>query len=422
MAHPEKLAFVLASLSLVCACSKPEKETGPVVSVQVAEVRQTSLEKIISTEAVLFPLQQAAITPKISAPVKRFTVNRGSRVKAGQLLAVLENRDLAASEQENKGGLAQAEAAYASTTVAALPEEMRKAELDAESTKQALDAEQKLYDSRENLFQQGALPRKELDQARVSLAQAKSQYEIAQQHWNALQAIGKEQELKSAGGQLESARGKYLGSQAQLGYSEIRSPINGVVTERPLYPGEMAAAGTPLLVVMDTSAVIAKAHIPQQDAALLKVGLPARLITPEIKDGVPGRITVVSPATDPNSTTVEIWAQAANPGSRLRPGTSVSLSIVARTVEQALVVPSSAVVNQPDGGKAVMVVGPDNRAHVQPVQIGIQSDTEVEILSGVKVNQKVITTGAYGLPDNTQVKIESSREPAKTEAGKTTSD
>jgi len=70
----------------------------------------------------------------------------------------------------------------------------------------------------------------------------------------------------------------------------------------------------------------------------------------------------------------------------------------------------------------VMVVGPDNRAHVQPVQIGIQSDTEVEILSGVKVNQKVITTGAYGLPDNTQVKIESSSEPAKTEAGKTTSD
>src|SRR6266436_4597212 len=126
MAHPEKLAYVLASLSLVCGCSKPEKETAPVVSVQVVEVKQTSLEKIISTEAVLFPLQQAAITPKISAPVKHFYVNRGSRVKAGQLLAVLENRDLAASEQENKGGLAQAEAAYASTTSAALPEEMRK--------------------------------------------------------------------------------------------------------------------------------------------------------------------------------------------------------------------------------------------------------------------------------------------------------
>src|SRR6266478_1955999 len=168
---------------------------------------------------------------------------------------------------------------------------MRKAELDAESTKQALDAEQKLHDSREILYKQGALPRKELDQARVSLAQAKSQYEIAQQHWNALQAIGKEQELKSAGGQLESARGKYLGSQAQLGYSEIRSPINGVVTERPLYPGEMAAAGTPLLVVMDISQVIAKAHIPQPSAALLKVGDKASIEVPGMDQPFSGKVT-----------------------------------------------------------------------------------------------------------------------------------
>src|SRR5882724_6320979 len=347
-----KLVLALAAFSLLSACSKPEKEAEPIVSVQVTPVKQGLIEKVITAEAVLFPLQQASLTPKISAPVKRFYVNRGTKVKAGQLLATLENRDLAASQVENKGALAQAEAAYATTTAAGVPEEMHKAELDYEASKQAFDAEQKLYDSREILYKQGALPRKELDQARVSLAQAKSQYEIAQQHWNALQAIGKEQELKSAGGQLESARGKYLGSQAQLGYSEIRSPINGVVTERPLYPGEMAAAGTPLLVVMDTSAVIAKAHIPQQDVAWLKVGVRVRLTTPEMKDGVPGRITVVSPATDPNSTTVEIWAQAANQGSRLRPGTSVSLSIVARTVERAVVVPSSAVVNQPEGGKA----------------------------------------------------------------------
>src|SRR6266850_1312758 len=158
-------------LAMISGCASADKETEPVAVVKVATVRQASIERVISTEAVLFPLQQAAITPKVSAPVKRFYVNRGSRVKAGQLLAVLENRDLAASEQENKGGLAQAEAAYASTTSAALPEEMRKAELDAESTKQALDAEQKLYDSREILYKQGALPRKELDQARVSLAQ-----------------------------------------------------------------------------------------------------------------------------------------------------------------------------------------------------------------------------------------------------------
>ena len=129
------------------------------------------------------------------------------------------------------------------------------------------------------------------------------------------------------------SRGKYLGSQAQLGYSEIRSPISGFVTERALYPGEMAAAGTPLLVVMDTSSVIAKAHIQQQDAALLKVGNEAELSASGVDDKIPAHITVVSPATDANSTTIEIWAKAANAGNRLKPGTTAQLSVTAKKLD-----------------------------------------------------------------------------------------
>src|ERR1700754_2137038 len=110
----ESAGLIFTALLLIPAigCSKPTAEREPIVTVQVVQVKQTSIEKTLTTEAVLFPLQQAAITPKISAPVKKFYVNRGSRVKAGQLLAVLENRDLAASATENKGALAQAEATY----------------------------------------------------------------------------------------------------------------------------------------------------------------------------------------------------------------------------------------------------------------------------------------------------------------------
>jgi RND family efflux transporter MFP subunit len=384
--------------------------------VQVAAVKTASIAKIINTDAVLFPLQQAAITSKVSAPVKRFYVNRGSRVKAGQLLATLENRDLSASAIENKGALAQAEAAYATTTSASLPEEMRKSELDVEAAKLNLDAEQKLYESRQNLYQQGALPRKDLDQASVSFAQAKSQYELSQQHWKALQAGGKEQELKSASGQLQSARGKFEGAQAQLSYSEIRSPINGVVTDRALYPGEMAAAGTPLLVVMDTSSIIAKAHIPQGDAASIKVGNAAELSVAGSDVKLSARITMVSPATDPNSTTIEVWAQAANPGNLLRPGTSAQLSITAQKIDNALVVPSSAILKQSDGTSAVMIVVGGSRVHLQSVKTGIQSGDEIQIVAGLKASEPVVINGSYGLPDNTQIKIENSGEPASTKS------
>ena len=405
------LSAALLSLAVVVGCSKTEKEPEPVVSVQVATVGQASIARIIRSEAVVVALQQAAIIPKISASVKRFYVNRGSQVKSGQLLAILENTDLAASAVENKGALAQAQAAYVTTTLSGLPEELRKAEFDLETAKQALDAEQKLFDSRQDLYQQGALPRKDLDQARVSLSQAKSQYELAQQHWDALQAGVKEQGLKSAKGQLQSAEGKYQGAQAQLGYSQIRSPIKGVVTDRAVGLGEMASAGTPLLVVMNTSSVIAKAHIPQQDAAFLRVGNAAELTAQGNTKKIPARITVVSPATDANSTTIEVWAEARNPGNILRPGTTVELSIIAQQVNDALVVPVAAVVKQPDGSSAVMVAGPDARAHLQPVKAGIQNDDNLQIVSGLKAGQRIVTNGAYGLPDNTQIKVEAAEKP-----------
>ena len=241
----------MTSLLISAACSSDKGDTEPIVAVQVAAVEKTTIQHTITTQAILFPKQQAAIVPKISAPVRKFLVRRGSPVREGQLLAVLENRDLSAAAQENKGSYEQAQASYETTTRAGLPEEIQKAEADAQQAQQALEAQEKVFQSRQQLFDQGALPRKELDQSRVDVTQARNQYAITRKHLDSLNAIGKQQELKSAAGQLESAKGKYMGAEAQLSYSEIRSPMAGVITDRPLYPGEMAAAGTPLLTVMD---------------------------------------------------------------------------------------------------------------------------------------------------------------------------
>ena len=396
----------VSSVLITSGCSSDKGDKEPTVTVQVAAVEKTTIQHTINTQAILFPRQQAAIVPKISAPVKKFLVKRGSPVREGQLLAVLENRDLSAAAQENKGSYEQAQASYETTTAAGLPEEIRKAEADAQQAQQVLDAQEKVFQSRQLLFEQGALPRKELDQSRVDVTQARNQSAIAKKHLDALMAIGKQQELKSAAGQLESAKGKYLGAEAQLSYSEIRSPMDGVITDRPLYPGEMAAAGTPLLTVMDLSSVIAKAHIPQSDAAALKVGDKGTMTVPGIEEPIEGKVTVVSPALDPNSTTVEIWLEAKNPKHELKPGTSVQLSLTAQTVKDALVVPAISVITTPDGTTAVMLAGADGRAHQKAVKLGIRNGDDVQIVEGVTASDKVVAAGAYGLPDKTKIKIE----------------
>jgi len=279
--------------------------------------------------------------------------------------------------------------------------------------KEQFDAQQKLYDSRQELFNQGALPRKDLDQAGVALTQARAQYELAKRHLDSLNAVVKQQTLKGYEGQLSSAKGKYMGAQAQYGYSEIRSPIDGVVTDRPLYPGEMPAAGSPLVTVMDVSSVTARAHIPQKDAATLKVGDEATLEIPGIEKPADGKVTLVSPALDPNSTTVEVWVQAKNPHQTLKPGTSVRLSVVSDSVNDALVVPAAAVLTGSDGATTAMVVGADQKAHQTAIKTGIRQEDNVQIVEGLKEGQSVVVAGAYGLPDNTKITVEEAKEKDK---------
>ena len=270
-------------------CDSAEKEKEPIVSVQVVPARRSPLNEIVSAEAVIYPKQQAVLIPKITSTIKRFLVQRGSRVYKGQLLAVLENADLSAAAEQSKGELEQAQAGYATTTGSSLPQQIQKAELDAASAKAAFDAQNKLYESRKDLFQQGALPRRDLDASEVALAQARTESEVPQKQLTDLKRIGEREAMKAASGQLSAARGKYLGASAQLSYSEIRSPMNGVVTDRPQYEGELATANQPLLTVMDTSRLIAKAHIAQSEAASLKVGNPAELRVAGLSDPVNGQ-------------------------------------------------------------------------------------------------------------------------------------
>jgi RND family efflux transporter MFP subunit len=221
----------------------------------------------------------------------------------------------------------------------------------------------------------------------------------------AVQKTSNKAALESAKGQLDSAKGKYLGAQALLSYTEIRSPIDGFVTDRPLFAGETAPAGTPLITVMETSTLIAKLHIAQSQAQQLAVGSPAIIQVPGIDDPVDAKVSLISPALDPGSTTVEVWLRVDNPKNLLMAGTPVHASISGRTAKNALLVPLEALQTAVDGSKYLMVIGADGNAHKHAVTVGIQSGKDVQILSGIGAKDTVITTGAYGLDDGLKVKV-----------------
>jgi multidrug efflux pump subunit AcrA (membrane-fusion protein) len=312
--------------------------------------------------------------------------------------------------------LDQAEAGYRLTSGASLPEEIAKSQGDVEAARQAMDATQKLVESRQKLFADGAIARKLVDEAQVAYISARSQSRAADEHLKMLQGAAKEGQLKSAAAQVDAAKGRSQATAAQLGYAQVHSPIDGVVADRPLNAGEMASAGAPLLTVMDVSRVVARVNVPLDQAGFIAVGQAATVALSDGSMETPGKVTVVSPAADSGSTTVQVWVQAENPGERLKPGRAVRVSIITATLPKAVVVPVEALLPSSEGGVAVMSVGSDSVAHQKSVKTGLRDGDKQQILEGVSPGEQVVIEGGVGLEDGAKVTTKKpSEKPEKSE-------
>ncbi|MGC9159028.1 MAG: efflux RND transporter periplasmic adaptor subunit, partial [Terracidiphilus sp.] len=172
--HFVLLSALAISLVWLAGCRKPQPTLQTEVTVEAGHPVKGPIVAHFKADAVLAPVAEAAIEPKITAPVRRFYVERGSRVRAGELLATLEDSDLTAAALESRGLYLAAQAQYAAATQAQVPEETARAELDAAAARANLELNRSIVKSRERLFAEGAIPGRDLDTARAALVQART--------------------------------------------------------------------------------------------------------------------------------------------------------------------------------------------------------------------------------------------------------
>jgi HlyD family secretion protein len=409
--HSLSWVFLFVALALALSGCKNAADESPAVAVAVKaqhpEIGPISEE--IAADAILAPLAQAALAPKISAPVREFYVQRGAHVRKGQLLASLEDRDLSGSVLDTKGSLSVAEAAYETTIHATIPEEDQRAKLEVDQAKANLDVARRTAEERKRLLDQGAIAGRDVDTAMAAEIQAQAAYDVAVKHLRSVDQTTRTANAKAAEGQLTSAKGRYESAEAQVSYSSLRSPIDGVVTDRPLFAGETAAAGAPVVTVMDTSSLLAKLHLAQSAAQKLKPGGGAEVQVAGIDEPVKAIVSFISPALDPGSTTVEVWLKLPNTDGGLKVGTPVHVIIIGRTVQGALQIPTSALLPSQEGGNSVMIVGADGTAHKRVVALGIRTAGTIQITDGLSTSDTVITEGSYGLDDGTKITLASDK-------------
>ena len=392
----------------LAACSREnETKPEPVVEVKAAQTEVADLDVTVHAPAAVFPRQQANIASRVTSPIRELRARKGDSVSAGQVLAVLENRDLRAQQQEALAALEDATAQLQKISTGTLPTDIERARGQLATAEAALNQARKIYDRRAELFKLGAIPARDLLVSQTELANANANYEVARRSLELLETQSREKDIRIAESRVAQARARLAQVEALLQFTELRAPFAGTITEQLLYPGDMAKPETSLFTVMDLAVAVARAQVPEAEAREIRLKQRCDFMPADSKDKkFGGKVSVVNKAVDPARRTVEVWCDLQNPDRWLRAGVFGAVDIVTGTAPKSILVPQSAVqfVEGTRSG-AVLVVDGKRVAHKREVETGMISQGKVQIRSGLRAGELVVVEGGYGLPDGTEVRI-----------------
>ena len=399
------------------AAASADETTTPVVSVKVAKAEKDAIATQIVAVGTIWPREKSDVGVKISAQIKKMALLINKLVIAGEVIAVLESRDLQAQRAEAVAALNQERANERSVTTGTIPQ------TNAQDQKALRDARAKAataratFERRQVLYGNGGISKKDLEASQLELTTAENELRLAEQTVTLRATSLNPNDRALAAARVAQAQQHLATLDAQLSYATIRAPITGIVTDQFQYQGEFAAAGGKLVTIADISEVIVKAPFADTVAAELKVGDPAAVLpTDTSSEEMKGRITLLGRSSDPTNRTVEVWVALSNGAGKLRANGAAQVTISANSKADAVVVPTSAVTldasNANEG--TVMVVDGASVAHETKVTVGIRTKDKMEITSGLQGGETVVIEGNFSLADGTKVEV-AKDEPAADE-------
>src|SRR5712664_3412250 len=365
---------------------------APVVSVKVAQAEKGSIAAQVIAIGTIWPREKADVGAKISAQIKKMALLKNKFVRAGEVIAVLESRDLQAQRAEAGAALNQARAEERSIVTGTIPQ------TNAQDQKALMDARAKvrnaraLYERRLVLYERGGISKKDLETSQLDLTTAEDELRLQEQTVTLRARSLNPNDRAVAAAKTAAAQQRLATLDAQLSYATIRSPITGIVTDHFQYEGEFASAGGKLVTIADTSTVIVKAPFSDTVAAELKTGDAAAVLPTDTSAGeMKGQITLLSRSSDPTNRTVEVWVTLGNSAGKLRANGAAQVTVFANSKSDAIVVPAAAVTleaSNADEG-TVMVVDAQNIAHEKKVTVGIRAADRIEIVEGLEEGETV---------------------------------
>jgi HlyD family secretion protein len=357
---------------------------------KLAKVERGDLAKSVVATGKVTPITKVEVKSKASGIVKKLLVDYGDHVKQGQLLCQLDKVEIQAQVDQSRAALEAAEANLKSAQA-----DYERAKVDAEGPDVPLL--KRAYDRDVSMAKDGVVSESALEDAQKNYELALNKQNVAKAQVTVLKAKIAQAEAVVA---QDKANLKQL--EEQLSYTDIISPIDGIVLSRDVQMGDavssilvLGSSATLVMTLGDTSEVYVKGKVDESDIGKVYIGQPARIKVESFKEKTfNGKVTKISPmgVEKDNVTTFEVRVSIQNPGGELKAEMTANAEIILEEHKNVLQIPEGAIIYDKDKKASVEVPDPkgkDGKDKVA-VNIGISNGAKTEVLSGLKEGQEVV--------------------------------
>jgi HlyD family secretion protein len=357
---------------------------------KLAKVEKGDLAKSVVATGKVTPITKVEVKSKASGIVKQLFVDAGDRVKKGQLLAQLDKEEIMAQVEQSRAALQAAEASLTGSQA-----DYERAKVDAEGPDVPLL--KRAYTRAVDMAKEGVVSTSALEDAQKNYELALNKQNVAKAQLVVLKA-----KVAQAGAQVGQDRANMKQLEEQLGYTDIVSPIDGVVLSRDVEMGDavssilvLGSSATLVMTLGDTSEVYVKGKVDESDIGKVYLGQPARIKVESFKDKTfNGKVTKISPmgVEKDNVTTFEVRVSINNPGGELKAEMTANAEIILEEHKNVLQIPEGAILYDKDKKASVEVPDPSAKEGKKKlaVNIGISNGAKTELLSGLKENDQVV--------------------------------
>lgn len=377
------------------------------VAVRVHQVERRTVTLEIEATGTFAANQEVRVSPKVSGRVGHVAVDVGDTVHAGQLLLSIEKDELEINVAQAEAALMAAQANLARVRAGARPEEIEQARAQLQQAESNLEQARLHLGRLTALWESGAIPQSQLEQAQSQFEIAQAAYTAALNQFELVRRGARDEDLRAAEAQVLQAEAGLRLAKLQLSHADVTSPIDGIVADRFVSPGDLIGAGTPAFRIVQIDPVIVRVELGARDIIRIRPGAQAaiRLDAFPYQDFA-GVVTSVEAVAGAPSRLFGVRIQVPNPEGILKPGMSARVRIAVDSRDQVVAVPDEALLDS--GGEPYVYVVENGVARRRPVEVGLSGGGWTEIVSGLAAGEYVVVSGQAALADGARVRVSGS--------------